>query len=442
MTQAKAVRGYGNLPMRFEGNAGQASSNVQFVARAKGGRLLFGSDGFALAVRTGADPRLHHVRFAGARAGIKIRGHDPQGDSHYFSSNPSRQHASVPTYGRIEYPSIYPGVDAVCHGIGGRLEYDFVVSPGANPDLIRLAFDREAALRLNAAGDLVVASGGAEIIHHRPLIYQEGLGSRRTIQGRYKLISQNQAGFDVGPYDRTAPLVIDPALTYSTYIGGGQMDEANGVAVDSSGCAYIVGETYSPDFPGDPQLEGSGSAAFVIKLNASGTEVLFSAFLIGDGQNAGNGIALDATGDVYIAGLTTSSDFPTTGGAFQKHLAGQENAFAAKFNGGDGALLYSSYLGGSKTDIATSIVVDGSGEAYVAGYTDSPDFPVSSTPFQKAFAGGTYDGFISKFNATGSSVVYSTYLGGSGDDVVYGIALDGSGDAYVTGYTASTNFPL
>ena len=428
---------YGNLPLRFERKLGQAAPGARFVIRTQGAELSLDSGGFTLATATGTAAAPLRTRFVGGRTNVALTGEDQQGDSHYFSGDPTRRHTNIETYGRVRYGGVYAGVDIVCHGSQGHFEYDFVVAPGVDPGIIRLAFDGTASIRLDPAGDLVLEAGQGEVRHRKPLLYQELAGARRPIAGRYVLDSSNQIGFEVGSYDPAATLIIDPVLSYSTYLGWSEFTEGNGIAVDATGCAYIVGDTWLSDKPA-----GGNSAVFVTKLNAAGTGVLFTSFLSGSSRDVGNAVTLDANGNVYITGFTLSPDFPTTSGAFQRQPGGQEDAFIAKLSGSNGTLLYSTYLGGSGTDIATSVVVDAAGAVYVAGYTSSQNFPVSATAAQKTFAGGYYDAFVSKLNLSTSTLTYSTYLGGSGSDVAYGIALDSNDDAYITGYTDSTDFPL
>ena len=437
--------GYGNLPLQFQRNPGQAPSEAQFIARVQGSGLFLNAEGFTLMTRQASTTHALRVRLEGARPGLQGEGLDRQGDTQFYSGHSRRQLAGIPTYGRVQYHEVYPGVDIVYYGSQGRLEYDFAVAPGADPGMIHLTFAGAVGIHFDPAGDLLIHADGGEFRQHKPAVYQEIAGERRFVEGRYAVDSSHRIGFEVGDYDRSAPLIIDPVLSYSTFLGGAGLDQANGIAVDSAGCAYIVGETWSLDFPGATSISKPrmwDSDVFVTKLNPAGTAVLFSSFLSGSARDVAKAVALDSHGNLYITGFTLSSDFPTTSGALRGRPAGQEDAFIAKLGGTDGTLQYSSYLGGAGTDIATSIAVDASGEVYLAGYTSSLDFPVSANAFQRQFGGGFYDAFVSKVDLSASNILYSTYLGGSGSDVARGIATDSSGYAYLTGSTDSANFPL
>jgi hypothetical protein len=372
----------------------------------------------------------------------------------------------VPNYARVKYANVYPGVDLVYYGNQRQLEYDFVVQPGADPRRIRLALPSAANLRDKPAvrsdrnGDLVVSTSGGEVRFHKPVVYQPGTGDgalsrvarvwtadSRFVDGRY-LLSGNRISFEVANYDKTRPLVIDPTLAYSTYLGGSGGDQAVGIAVDTTGNAYVTGVTFSSDFPATPgafQTHNRGDDGFVSKLNATGSALAYSTYVGGSGEDQGIGIAVDSSGSAYVTGQTFSSDFPITQGAFQTIFGGGiSNAFVSKLNAAGSALLYSTYLGGSLLDYPSGIAVDISGNAYVAGLTESDDFPTTPGAFQTTFAGprSNEDAFITKIDTTGSALVYSTYLGGNNLDEAHGIALDVLGNAYVTGRTVSSDFPI
>ena len=278
--------------------------------------------------------------------------------------------------------------------------------------------------------------------------------NRKLIDGHYVLKSDGEVTFEIAPYDRTLPLIIDPVLSYSTYLGGSDMDYANGIAVDPSGNAYVTGYTASIDFPlVNPAQNSPGGGtcsdgvdtiacfdAFVTKLNPTGTALVYSTYLGGSNEDYGTGIALDASGHAYVTGYTNSTDFPVQH-ALQSENAGGYDAFVAELSADGASLIYSTYWGGSLDDIGTGIAVDSSGNAYISGYTASPDFPVTPGALQANYGGGDHDGFVVKFNSGGAELGYSTFLGGSADDYAYGVAVDSAGDAYVTGATNSTNFP-
>lgn len=481
------VSAYGRLPLSFEVNQGQTDERVKFMARG-GGYTLFLTGNQAVLSLKGSrrdsapgqelkpariastdPPVVLRMSLVGANTAAKLTGLDElPGKSNYFIGNdPRKWRINVANYAKVKYENIYPGVDLVYYGNQGKLEYDFVVQPGADPN--RIALDVGAGStpgrgelqgeppRIDGSGDLVIEYGHDQIRFGKPLIYQpavnEGHPIKHFIAGNYA-VKDGRISFYVAIFDKTRPLVIDPTLTYSTYLGGSNGDEGNGVAFDVSGHAYISGYTQSADFPTTPgafQTVIQQTDAFVTKLNAVGSALIYSTYLGGSNSDIGRAIAVDASGNAYVTGATSSSDFPTTPGAFQTALAGSyQNAFVTKLNATGSGLLYSSYLGGSN-DInqAYGIAIDTSDNAYVAGTTDSSDFPTTPGAFQTTLVdngtcltGVCPDSFVTKVNATGSALVYSTYLGGSGQDYGYSVALNPSADAYVIGVTSSSDFPV
>src|SRR3989441_166203 len=370
-----------------------------------------------------------------------------RGRSNYFIGNdPAKWRANVPTYAKVEYRDVYPGVNLVYYGNQRQLEFDFIVAPGADPQRIRLRVEGADRLDLDAQGDLVVHTGGAQVRLQQPHVYQMANGVRQEIESRYVLNDHHQVEVWVAAYDTHKPLVIDPTLAYSTYLGGTGFDEGFGIAVDSLGQAYVTGVTASLDFAMtagvlQPRFAGGSLDAFVTKLNPTGAALAYSTYLGGTGDENGFGIAVDATGNAYVTGLTNSNlDFPTTAGAFQRSSAGGiSDAFVTKLNAAGAALVYSTYLGGTGDENGFGIAVDATGNAYVTGITFSPDFPTTARAFQPSSPGG--DAFVTKLNPSGAALVYSTYLGGTGSDLGFGIAVDSFGNAYVTGQTFSSDFP-
>ncbi|MGB6474111.1 MAG: SBBP repeat-containing protein, partial [Candidatus Sulfotelmatobacter sp.] len=291
------------------------------------------------------------------------------------------------------------------------------------------------------------------------VVYQEVRGQRREVAGNFVLRGPHRIGFVLGPYDHSQPLVIDPTLAYSTYLGGNYQDSGTSIAVDSSGNVYVTGYTGSTNFPTVNALQatdnGGTSDAFVTKLNASGSALDYSTYLGGNDADYGYGIAVDSSGNAYVTGSTHSTNFPTVN-PIQATDNGFYNAFIAKLDPSGSALVYSTYLGGSHDDYGYGIAVDSSGSAYVTGSASSTNFPTVNA-FQAACGGGGEggcpgytDAFVAKLNPAGSALIYSTYMGGSYTDYGTAIAVDSSGDAYVTGFTASyviasvpgsTNFP-
>jgi Beta-propeller repeat/HYDIN/CFA65/VesB-like, Ig-like domain len=516
---AAAARGavnYGSplAALRFEANRGQTSRQVEFLARGRGYTLFLLPGEAVLSLRcqksegrsqkperrplsvvrgplekagaTGpgqgmtehrpgrTDKRLGppvvlRLKLQGAnrRARAVGAGKLPTKVNYFLGRDPEKWRRDIPSYARVRYADVYPGIDLVYYGNQGRLEYDFVVKPGADPQAISLAIDRSGGarravpLRVAANGDLMVEAAGGEVRFEKPTVYQPagkrpstGSGlpaedpakakstqNRKLLEARYVLTAGNRVRFEIPRYDKTRPLIIDPVLSYSTYLGGSSGDAGYGIAVDQSGNVYVAGSTSSPDFPtASPEqaADGGSADAFVSKLDPTGTTLLYSTYLGGNGFDQANAIAVDASGNVYVAGSTASTDFPTAG-ALQSTPGGAGDAFVAKLDSTGSKLLYSTYLGGSGADFGRGIAVDSSGNAYVTGSTQSLDFPTAS-PLQAANAGGT-DAFVSELNASGSALVYSTYLGGGGTDVGTAIAVDSAGSVYLTGHTSSTDFP-
>ncbi|OFV93426.1 MAG: hypothetical protein A3H28_16440 [Acidobacteria bacterium RIFCSPLOWO2_02_FULL_61_28] len=387
------------------------------------------------------------MKLAGANPAPRIIGLDPlPGKSNYFLGNdPAKWRTNVSNYSKVKYEAVYPGIDLVFYGHPGEpghLEYDFVVAPGADPNAICLSFAGADKLEVNAQGDLLFHASGEELHLRKPAVYQEVDGRHLEIYGGYSLKGMNEVGFTLAAYDPHRPLVIDPTLIYSTYLGGKGGNVGSGIAVDSSGNAYVTGFTYSTRFPTANAFQpavGSIEDAFVTKLNAAGSALVYSTYLGGGGYDFSDGIAVDSSGNAYVTGHTNSTNFPTAN-AFQTAKSGTQNAFVTKLNAAGSALVYSTYLGGSGYDVAYGIAVDSSGNAYVTGFTIG-NFPITTNALQAAYLGGGADAFVTKLNAAGSALVFSTYLGGGGHDEGRGIAVDLSGNAYVTGSTQSTNFP-
>jgi len=366
---------FGRLPLSFEVNQGQTDARVKFLARGQGYGIFLTDDGATFSV----GGSVLHMRLQDAATAPRITGVDQlPGKVNYLVGNKSSGwRTNIPTYERVRYEQIYPGVDLVYYGNQRQLEYDFVVQPGASFKQIRLAFEGAGKLKLNRSGDLLLKSGTQTITLLRPKAYQNIENKRREVSVRYSLKSRGEVAFQAGNYDKSQPLVIDPLLVYSTFLGGSGLDVGHSIAVDSSGNAYIAGQTASLNFP-------------------------------------------------------TSSPQQATNG-------GQTDAFVAKLNADGSALIYSTFIGGSTTESATSIAVDNSGNVYLTGQTDSTNFPVLNALHPTL--NGSSDAFVTELNSAGSGLVYSTYLGGRGGEGGSSIAVDGLGNAYVTGTTSSTDFP-
>ena len=441
--RSPVTRAYGKLPLGFEVNHGQASADVLFLARGNGYTLFLGRSTAALAFATRheSDPVVasegknasedsvrFRMRLVGADRDAATSGSgELPGMVHYFVGNdPNAWRTDIPTYAAVRYEDVYPGIDQVYYGSQGQIEYDFVVAPGADPDVIRIRLDGSGPFHKDAEGNLGFGPGpgtdGARIRMLKPVIYQMVGGERREVSGEYVVFGQSVVGFRVGSFDRSRPLVIDPVLSYSTFLA---FRSGRAVAADSSGNAYVTG------------LDGTGDA-FVAKLNASGSALVYTTSL-GSGSG-GVSIAVDGDGNAYVTGQTNSTDFPTTTNAFQRTLAGARDIYVSKLDASGSTLLYSTYLGGEGDESAGDIAVDGAGNVYLTGTTGSRAFPTEN-PLNATFGGDAFDAFVTKLNASGSALLYSTYLGGDGLDLGLGIAVDLEGNAYVTGQTRSGTFP-
>ena len=465
---------YGRLPLHFEANQGQTHKDVRFLSRGSGYSLYLMANEAVLVLSTPNPDAKRDGHSTPARPDTKVQmktaalrmslvGAAPKplvsgreelpGKANYFiGRDRSKWRTNVPTYAKVHTQNVYPGIDLLYYGNQRQLEHDFVVAPGADPKKIVLGFRGMDKLEIDTQGDLVLHTAQGDIRQKKPVIYQEIDGVRREIDGGYVRKSASRVGFKVAAYDRSQPLVIDPILAYSTYLGGSREDSGStyitgngddlsrGIAVDTAGNAYITGYTGSHHFPTtagafQPTFGGGQYDAFVTKVDPTGSALVYSTYLGGNGGIYGIGIAVDAAGSAYVTGAA-SADFPTTPGAFQPAGGG---GFVTKLDPAGSALAYSTYLGGVY-DWGIGIAVDASGNAYVTGLTYSASFPTTAGAIQPAYGGGG-DAFVAKLNPAGSALVYSTFLGGSSGESANGIAVDADGNAYVTGSTNSTNFP-
>lgn len=437
--------GYGKLQLSFEANQGQTDARVQFLSRGHAQTLFLTSTEAVL--RTGHD--VFRMKLAGANPASKAEGAELRaGKSNYFIGNdPAKWRTGVAQYGRVRFAEVYRGIDLVYYGADGQLEYDWIVKPGADASKIRLQFDGVEKMRVDANGDLVLETASGEIREKKPVVYQA-----REIAGRY-VIRGREAAFEVGPYDRGKQLVIDPVLAYSSYLGGSGNDWGTGIAVDSAGNAYVTGLTESTDFPlshafqstNPPSTDESETSddAFVAKVSADGSTLIYSTYIGGTGADSANAIAVDASGDAYITGTTESTDFPLSNAFQSKNLGVFGNSFVTKLNPAGSALLFSTYLGGDQSDVGYGIAVDTAGNAYITGNTNSDNFPLVNAIEGKTSADTFPSAFLTKMSADGSTLLYSTYLGGyKGQDIGYGVAVDSSGSAYVAGTTSAPDLPV
>jgi uncharacterized repeat protein (TIGR01451 family) len=429
--------------LAFEANDGQAEAAIKFLARAGQHELLLTSRSVIARSREGSIA----FTFAGARA-ASVQGVDAlPGHRNYILGNDRNSwHTEVATFRKVRYAGLYQGIDLAVYGSQNEFEYDFVVKPGADPRVIRLQIDRTTRARISAAGDLVLKRGQVELVQRKPRIYQDIAGERRLIEGRYSLSRGREIGFQIDAYDRTEPLVIDPTLVYSTYLGGGGDDSGSSLAIDNSGNVYVTGTTASVNFPTKaPAFANNKGLAdiFVTKIDPTGANIIYSTYIGGSGLDRADGIAVDASGNAFLVGRvdSTSTDFPTTAGSVgPAYRGGDFDGFVLKLNPQGSGLIYSSFIGGEENDSVEGVAVDAAGVAYVTGGTKSNAFPTTGNAFQGQRAGDT-DAFLTKINAGGSGFLYSTYIGGSGTDRGSGVVIDGNGAAYVAGFGASPDFP-
>jgi hypothetical protein len=506
---------FAELPLSFEPNRGQADRDFRFLSRAPGLALALTGDGATIALRgckTAATAdcaaAMVRMRIVGASRSVTLAGREPLGGfSNYLSgSDPAKWVRDVPQYRKVEYHGIYPGTDLVFYGNGQRMEYDFVVAPGADPGRIRLSYEGASSLQLEESGDLVIHTAAGDLRWNKPVAYQMSEGSRREIAARFA-VRQGVVSFEAGEYDRALPLVIDPVLVFSTHFGGSGA-YANHVATDAVGNIYVAGHPGSP-FPLKNPFQGTASSwgrsdAFVSKLNPSGTAVIYSTYLHGKSTSMGagsmdmnlTGLAVDGAGNSYLAGRTYAQDLPlknaflTSGQVFLMKLnsAGNDlvfstyvaqqatgfpvavgldaagnayvtgtgtaplyhgltyqtgSAFVMKVDS-QGGLVYSSRIPGSNASAA--IAVDTAGNAYVAGRTWDFSFR-GTTGAYKTLQVADRDGFVAKINAAGTGIAYATLFGSSQSGYnqtdIHGIAVDSAGQAYIAGYTNnSTGFPI
>jgi hypothetical protein len=537
-TRQKVEVTYGNLPLSFEPNHGQTDPQVKFLSRASHRTLWLTGNEAVLAVgrRSGISwaggkqeiirrqgqiaPAILRMKFVGANAGPRITGEDRQaGTVNYFTGKPDQWRTRIPTYARVRYRNLYPGIDLVFYGNNRELEYDLVVSPGGDPGQIKLGISGAENMRLDGAGNLALKTAAGDVIQQKPRIYQRKGINLVAVAGDYVINSKDEVGFRLGSYDRRAAVVIDPVLRYASYLtgGGDEDDGGTGIAVDSSNRVVVAGWTCSITFPGEngptvprcvsafvTKLDFTGSTtvftafvpgsvffdnvplaldaadniyiagstngntfgddtfkptpgafqgtfggktdAWMAKLSSNGTKLIYATFLGGSGEEAVGGIAVDSGGNAYVTGTTTSKNFPVTAGVFQHDckLKGDgscASAFVTKLNADGSHALFSSYLGGHGIQNGQGIALNPSGNAFVAGQTDAKDFPTTAGTIQPVPAGAA-DAFVTQFSSSGSHLIFSTFLGGAGVDVGNAIALDSAGNVFITGRTQSTDFPV
>jgi len=516
---AKAARAhavYDALPLRFEENHGQTDAQVRFLTRSGRATVFLTGSELVMAVQhapqSAGRRSVLSMRFVGANGEARAHGLDPlSGGTNYIrGGDPKRSITNVPSYAKVLFRNVYPGIDLLYFGKEGHIEYDFHVAPGADPKRIRMQVSGADGMRLDSNGDFVATSGTYEIRQHKPIVYQEANGRRRYIPASFQLYGNDEAGFTLGDYQSTEPLIIDPVLSFVTLIGGSNNDFAWAVAVDAKGSAYITGQTASTDFPATAgasrsQYGGDEYDAFVTKLSGDGLSAVYSTYIDADGcTDQSNAISIDQNGNAYIAGqsyfhsygacavklgflakldatgstllyfnsfgeqdiygdtsasgvaadargfayVTGSTSFgvPTTSGALKTQC--DFDAFVLKFDTNaarDNSLVFGTCLGGETVDSANAIAIDADGNSYITGETSSNDFPTTSSAIQPTRGLNSSSAFMTKLDASGGTVLYSTFLGGSGGrgggDGGTGIAVDTAGKVYVAGYTDSSDFP-
>ena len=484
-TQAPLIERYNHLPLRFEKNHGQVDPAVKFVTHGAKYTVGLTSDSALLWLPSRAasgELVIVRMQLLGASHNGRIRGEKLQsGETSYLVGSANAWHTSIPNYSRVRYSSVYPGIDLLYYGNRQHLEYDFAVSPGGDPHQLRFKVEGASKLQIAASGDLVISTSSGPLVWRKPIAYQPADGARIPVDASYRLLSGNIVAFEVGSYDKTHSLIIDPTLAYAGT--GGPLDSAAGygpyIKVDASGAAYIMGTTINPQYPvtagafhvrgpvlPTPSRPNGHAALFVTKIAPNGFDYVYSTFISGSPSKCshpkningyilgsiGLAFTIDGIGDVYAAGYTDDQDFPTSPGAYQRSLGDPcaENAMVAKLNPQGSGLVYSTYLGGNMGDEAWALAVDAGGNAYIAGDAGSPNFPTTAGAFQTACVldpntGFCYGGFVSKLNPSGSKLIYSTYFGSptkATATLVTGVAVDSSGSAYIGGPTFATDLPV
>jgi len=444
---APAADAYGRIPLTFEANRGQADSAVRFLTRGQRYTMFLTPAETVLTLKGGEQKRaVVRWQMTGANRDVRITGENPvAATSNYLHGNdPRNWQTGVANYGQVRYEEIYPGIDVVYRGNQRQVEYDFVIAPRANPNRIRMAFQGAESISIGTNGELIIHTAAGDLVQPRPDVYQDIDGQRQRIDGRYALLSKNRVGFVLGHYDRNKALVIDPVLAWSTYLGGSLVDEGLAIAVDGSGNTYITGLIESLDYPTVNAIQSTNGFdydACVTKINAAGTAIVYSTYLGGNGGNEyGLGIAVDSSGNAFVTGGTNSTNFPgVTGSSIQSSFGGSyRDGFLTKINAAGSAIVYSTYLGGSGDDLGWSVTTDSSGNAYVVGGTGSSDFPITVNALQLTYNNG--DGFLTKVDPSGGAI-YSTFIGGSGGDGLWGVKVDSSNNVYLAGGTGSTDLP-
>jgi len=457
--QAEGPRGvkpsgfsFARLPLGFEAT-GERHGEAGYLLRGRGYTVSLLPAAAVLTLggpHDGASSELR-LTFEGASPADPLIGEDtlPGVCNYFIGSDPGRWRTGVPTYAKVRARDIYPGVDLVYYGNQQELEFDLVVNPGSDPTGIVLALEGSRKIEIEGDGDLLADLGDREVRLRRPHVYQGSKDNQESVDGSFVVRGRNRVGFEVASYDSRLPLVIDPALVYSTYFGGNNWDVGGTITVDGAGDVYFLGSTRSANIPMSnalyPTFLGGDYDVVVAKLNPAGDTLIFSTYLGGNAWDTAATLTVDSDGDIYIAGVTDSLNFPLVSPLQSQYggagTDGFGDSFVTKMKGDGSALLYSTYLGGAGADHSRSIAVDAQKNAYVVGVTESANFPTSN-PYQSARR-GPWDAFLSKINASGSGFAYSTYFGGSGSDFGGDVTVSGAGVPTIIGNTNSaSDFPL
>ncbi|MBI4903610.1 MAG: SBBP repeat-containing protein [Acidobacteria bacterium] len=422
------------LPLHFERHG------AAIVARVPGYQLSLDGAGAQVAFRKGTV----RMRLHGA-SGIAPQAVDRMsGVSNYIQgSDPRRWRTSVTHFARARYTSVYPGVNLDFYGNARNIEYDFLIAPGADPRRIAMTVEGAQSVTVTPAGEVAVRAFGEELLLKAPVAYQRRGSERAAVAARFR-VAGNRVSFDLGAYDRRRELVIDPVITFATYLGGAETEVATGIALDAQSNIYVTGYTNSQRFPivGQPLSANNAGAddAFIVKVNSTGNQLLYSTYLGGTENDRPLGIVIDGLGNAVIAGNSSSEDFPMAGTVFQGLGSG---VFLARLSANGSSLLASTFLGGIESvgiGFLSAMAGDANGNVYLAGYTSADDFLVTAGSLQPLKRSGT-DAFLTKVSSDLSRVVYSTYLGGDGTDQARAVTVDSAGNAFVAGSTNSVNFP-
>lgn len=461
--KAELVKIYKNLPISFISNTGNLDGEVKYYSRGLGYDFYLTGQGITYAFYQGDKSSVTlkkeidfesdaptkgynlKVTFINQNAGASMEAtRQQEGRINYFKGkNQDDWKTDVPAFGAVTYKNLYKGIDLTYKGSRGKLKYEFHVKPQADPKNIKLLYQGADGLSIDKKGNLLIDTPWGSLKDEKPYAYQLVGDKKEAVKASY-IINDNTVGFSVSSYNSDLPLFIDPGLAYATFIGGDNNDFGYGLAVDSSGQAYMTGVTWSADFPSTAGAfdtgYDTGREAFVTKLNSSGTALVYSTFISGSVDDEGEDIEVDAAGNAYVSGWTWSPDFPTTTGAVSEVLNGPSDAFVSKLNTEGNALIYSTLLGGNSYEISYDLALDGSGNAYVIGNTRSANFPTTIGAFDTTYAGGE-DAFVVKLNPVGTNLVYGSFLGGSGYEIGYELEIGQSGEAYLVGHTDSRDLP-